>query len=436
MPLPASFPCRTGGLCVCIDTEENMIAILWDASHIWGYLLLHAVRSTGIPFRVLKGLDIAQTGLSGKMLMVPGGSARRKAEALGTAGMEEVRRFVQKGGHYAGFCGGAGLALAGSLGLCPWNRDGMADRLQHLVSGHFSCSLAEGHPLVPSDLAGKTALLPVWWPGRFNEPENADGVEVLARYRAPGPDLYVADLPYASMPSDILAEWNAMYGVTLRPSLLDGRPCVVSGNYGKGSWLLSYSHLETPTDFPGSEQAGAWLLHILRSWCDPSLTMTALPELSFDALPVLWEDEVLLSAKARLQKLIALAGELGLLFPRNRWLLGWRSGVPGAQFNSLNAALSTTLSLPPDERRLHIWKEKRNDFEKAFALFAQGARSWLLARRLADTLADSAPGMLPRELLVDQRSALFGSPMFGGGLSEQLLDMLEDLVCSSSCPAA
>ena len=33
-----------------------MIAILWDASHIWGYLLLHAVRSTGIPFRVLKGL--------------------------------------------------------------------------------------------------------------------------------------------------------------------------------------------------------------------------------------------------------------------------------------------------------------------------------------------------------------------------------------------
>ena len=53
-------------------------------------------------------------------------------------------------------------------------------------------------------------------------------MEVLARYRAPGPDLYVADMPYASMPADILAEWNAMYGVTLRPSLLDGRITVPS----------------------------------------------------------------------------------------------------------------------------------------------------------------------------------------------------------------
>ena len=58
-----------------------MINILWDASHIWGYLLLHAVKATGIPFRVLKGLDIAHSGLTGKMLLVPGGSARRKFEA-------------------------------------------------------------------------------------------------------------------------------------------------------------------------------------------------------------------------------------------------------------------------------------------------------------------------------------------------------------------
>lgn len=416
-----------------------MIAILWDASHIWGYLLLHAVRSAGIPFRVLKGLEIAQSGLSGKMLIVPGGSARRKEKALGNAGMEEVRRFVKKGGHYAGFCGGAGLALADSLGLCPWKRDGLTDRLQHLVSGHFSCSIAQNHPLIPQSIAGKTALLPVWWPGRFNEPQKPCGVEVLARYKAPGPDLYVADMPYASMPCDILEEWNTLYNVTLRPSLLDGKACVICGSYGKGSWLLSYSHLETPAEFTGSEQAGAWFLHMLRTWCESSLSVNSLPALDFDALPVIWEDEVLLSAKAKLKQLLSLGKELGLIFPRGSWLLGWRQGVPGAQFNSLHAALSTTLSLPPHDNRLRLWKERRNEFEKAFDLFAKGARSWLLARRLADTLADSAPGMLPRELLVDQRSALFGSPMFGGGLSEQLLHMLEDMVCASSgkagCPA-
>ena len=205
-----------------------MITILWDASHIWGYLLLHAVSATGVPFRVLKGLDIAQTGLSGKMLIVPGGSARRKADALGPEGAQAVRRFVEEGGKYLGFCGGAGLALADGLGLCPWNRDGMTDRLQHLVSGHLVCSVAEGCDLVPQNLAGKDALLPVWWPGRFNEPDEPRDVRVLARYRAPGPDLYVADMPFSSMPADILSEWKTMYGVTLRPSLLDGRPCAVT----------------------------------------------------------------------------------------------------------------------------------------------------------------------------------------------------------------
>lgn len=406
-----------------------MIAILWDASHIWGYLLLHAVRSTGIPFRVLKGLDIAQTGLSGKMLIVPGGSARRKADALGPAGAEAVRRFVKNGGRYLGFCGGAGLALADGLGLCPWSRDGMPDRLQHLVSGHLVCSISGESELVPPSLAGENALLPVWWPGRFSEPDEPGPVEVLARYHAPGPDLYVADMPFSSMPADILAEWDAMYGVRLRPSILDGRPCAVSGTYGTGKWLLSYSHLETPSgSFPGSEQAGIWLAHILRRWCDAALDLKELPPLNFHNLPVQWEDDALLAARASLDELLSLAEELGLLFPRNSWLLGWRSGVPGAQFNSLNAALSTTLSLTPDERRLKLWNEHKSAFESAFSLFCQGARSWLLARRLADTLADSAPGMLPRELLVDQRRALFGSPMFGGGLSEQLLDMLEELV--------
>lgn len=406
-----------------------MINILWDASHIWGYLLLHAVKATGIPFRVLKGENIAHSGLTGKMLLVPGGSARRKFEALGPQGTEAVRRFVEDGGHYMGFCGGAGLALADGLGLCPWKRDGMPDRMQHLVSGHLVCEVASGNPIVPAALAGKPALLPVWWPGRFDEPADHQGVEVLARYRAAGPDLYVADMPYSSMPSDILSEWNAMYGVTLRPSILDGKPCAVMGKLGRGSWLLSYSHLETPSDgSPGSEHASHWFLHILREWSGCDIALNALPPLTPSALPILWEDADLISAALRLEALLELAQNLGLLFPRNPWLLGWRSGVPGSQFNSLRAALCTTLEMKPDNRRLSLWNDRREEFCKAFDLFEQGARSWLLARRLSETLADANPAMLPRELLIDQRRSLFGSPMFGGGLSEELMDMLEELV--------
>ena len=406
-----------------------MIAILWDASHIWGYLLLHAVRSTGLPFRVLKGKEIAQSGISCKLIVVPGGAARRKLEALGPRGAEAIRSFVSRGGSYLGFCGGSGLALADGLGLCPWGRADMADRLQHLVSGRLSCRIGTGSDSIPQGYADADVLLPVWWPGRFDEPAEPQGVRVLARYTAPGPDLYVADMPYATLPPDILAEWNAMYGVTVRPSILDGRPCVIEGDYGNGRWLLSYSHLETPPDgTPGSDAPGLWFLHLIRQFTGAIPSSAVLPPFSPHSVPVLWEDPILQNAAARLDELVELAEELGLLFPRTPWLLGWRAGVPGSQFNSLRIALASTLGSPPSAQRMAQWHAQSGDFSSIFNIFLQGARSWLLGRRLADTLADSLPGMMPKELLVDRRTELFGSPMFGGGLCGRLLDMLEALV--------
>jgi putative intracellular protease/amidase len=43
-----------------------------------------------------------------------GGSARKQAEAIGAAGREAVRRFVEQGGGYIGICAGAYLATSGS----------------------------------------------------------------------------------------------------------------------------------------------------------------------------------------------------------------------------------------------------------------------------------------------------------------------------------
>mgnify|MGYP002535264373 CR=1 FL=1 len=59
-----------------------MLNMLWDASHLWGYVALHALRAAGVPHRVLKASEIAQEGVSGKALLVPGGGARAKAAAL------------------------------------------------------------------------------------------------------------------------------------------------------------------------------------------------------------------------------------------------------------------------------------------------------------------------------------------------------------------
>ena len=77
-----------------------MIDILWDEAHLWGYLARHAVEAAGLPHRLVKGSEIAQGGLSGKVLLVPGGSGRVKARGLGQAGLEAVRLHVERGGHY------------------------------------------------------------------------------------------------------------------------------------------------------------------------------------------------------------------------------------------------------------------------------------------------------------------------------------------------
>ena len=252
-------------------------------------------------------------------------------------------------------------------------------------------------------------------------------MEVLARYQAPGEDLCVADLPLSMLPASVLAEWAVMHGVVLRPSLLDNQPCVIAGAYERGSWLLSYSHLETPAA-GRSGDANRWFFHILKTWGIDGREDGTVPEWQPDALPVSWEDPVLLETRRGMDRLLALAEELGLLFRRESWLRGWRAGIPGAQINGLHAALVTALSLEATDRRLIWWAERASFFQERFRIFEQAAQSWLLARRLADTLDSSSPGILPKALLTDQKDMLFGSPMSGDGLCGQLQDDLEGLL--------
>ena len=47
----------------------------------------------------------------------------------------------------------------------------------------------------------------------------------------------------------------------LKPKLLDGQPAIIAGSYGKGQYILSYSHLETAD----SKDANQILAHMLKS---------------------------------------------------------------------------------------------------------------------------------------------------------------------------
>jgi len=415
----------------------SSLSILWDESHIWGLLAWRAVASLGFPFRLVRAQEIAQAGLSSKRtaaLIVPGGVARRKAERLGAEGLAAIREYVAAGGAYLGFCGGSGLGLSGDAGLelCPWRRAAMKDRLLHLVSGHIyvstpaaSDALNFPHPLIPVELPAKP-LIPVWWPARF-EPAGGCDVEVLASYETPGPDFWVADLPRERIPKGTFAAWEALYDIRLRPSSMAGQPCVISGAYGKGRYLLSYSHLETPE----SPDANRWLAHLLQTLTAESglaATSVVVPSWRLAELSVRWDDPILLRACQILDEIIGLGRDHFLLFERNSWLMGWRAGIPGASLNNLYSLLRQALHCEPNETAKAYLRVVGRAFSENMDRFREEASSYLLAERLAMTLAHAFPEAVSQAGLKRQRTALFGQAMEQDGLYAELLRVLDELV--------
>jgi hypothetical protein len=174
----------------------------------------------GLPFSRVRGRDATGVLLGEappRLLVVPGGFARKKLEALGPAGIEAVRRFVASGGAYLGICGGAGLALSDpdGLSLCPWRRAGFTNRIKHFISGHVLVA-----PRRPSD------LIPDWLPERprFRYGGRPGSRRLWTRFRPggggdiwpptmPGAGLHAGDLDVAGLPSSTLDGWRERFGL-------------------------------------------------------------------------------------------------------------------------------------------------------------------------------------------------------------------------------
>jgi hypothetical protein len=415
-----------------------LLHILWDDSHIWGILATRALRAMSIPFRLTRGKEVA-TGLFRRerpsLLLMPGGNARHKAESLGPFGIREIREYVASGGYYLGFCGGAGLALttgepSAGLGLCPWKRGHFDERLQHFMSGHLRVTLpgrnTSGAHLVPTGFADSPGL-PVWWPGRF-DPEADKRVTILAAYEQPGSDFWLADLAIADLPPDTFAIWNDMYGVSITPTFLAGQPCVVYGHFEAGEYVLSYSHLETPD----SPEANRWLAHLLRQLADFEPACEHIPPWSVHACQeraaVLWEDPLLAKIDDDFESIRLTGLTHGLLFERTAWLMGWRSGIPGASLNNLWAALQAIREAKPCDAAQVFLAQHGERLCSAISLFRKDCTQYFLAERLAQTVSRFMPEAVSPELLNDQRMALFGPPIHTGGLYKAIMDPLDELV--------
>ncbi|MBO4300322.1 MAG: hypothetical protein J5861_01835 [Desulfovibrio sp.] len=427
-------------------SDGQSVCILWDASHIWGLMAWRAVRALGLHCRLVKGQDIAEGGILGKstksarneaaLLLVPGGNARHKAQALGADGREAVRRWLAAGNFYLGFCGGAGLALThpnaeDGLNICPWSRAPYPQRLYHLISGHVRARVTEGLTFSPEPLSCQSSdglyALPVWWPGQF-APQEVTDVQILAVGQCPDRDFWLADLPLSKLPGNAIAHWQSLYGINVSADFLEGRPLVISGSYGLGRYVLSYSHLETPN----SPDANAWLARLLsRMAClDPGERVVPLWQLRHpnNAWPRCRERLPLQDALRHMRDLLDLAVEHHLFFARTHWLWGWRTSMPGAGCNNLHAALCTALELEPTPAALTWWRSVCGRFAALEHIFAAGAEDHVLACRLAESLSPTLPGAVDRRWLEHQRASLFGHPMYGGGILEELLGMIEEVI--------
>lgn len=447
--------------------SSKSLYILWDESHIWGLLAWRAALGYGLEFRVISAQDVAGGLLQASppaALLVPGGNARLKAEALGTDGLSAIRSYVKNGGNYLGFCGGCGLGLSvpepeqgkptrqskangqakaaskktpvmrtPSLGLSPWTRGQFDDRIQHFMSGHLHATLEHAeHEFSPLTRdcgsackispAPEPPLLPVWWPARFL-PGSEDEVNILARYAEPGADFWLTDLPIASLPQGAFSDWQALYGINLSPAFLEGQPCVIYGQYGQGAYILSYSHLETPA----SPFANCWLAHILTKFGCGSIQTKVLPAWKLEEQPILWDDKEILCCLELVQSIMQTGTEHALLFKRNDWLYGWRTGMPGSSLNNLHAALHTLVSLPPAKQTKKLWDSTKAEIIPQMNLFTEGVTNYLLAERLAMTLAKHMPEAVSPKLLQAQRHSLFGPPMHASGLYSKLMPLFDQL---------
>ena len=397
--------------------NEPPVFILWDASGIWGLMALRALRFLDINCVLVRGKDIAQGALAGKrhekaLLIVPGGSARQKLASLKGEGQKELLNWLRGGGEYIGFCGGAGLALADGLGICPLEREPYAHRLFHLLSGH----------VIAESAMGKISL-PVWWPGRFSWKGAAD-IDIQAIYKTHDKDLFIADLPFDLMPPKIIKRLEQQTGQPTKPIFPANQPLALSGRFGKGQYFLSYAHLETPE----SGDANAWLEKILHQY-NPRPLHILPPWNTRDKQE--FSNEISTSFHASMQKsaralreMYALGEKTGLFFPRASWLFGWRPGFPGMGLNNLLACLDTLANLPACTPAPRSWPKIRIFFESLMNNFIEEGTNCLWNLKLQIAL-NHLHHNLKHPVSADRTETIFGSPLHGKGMITKIASLCD-----------
>lgn len=419
------------------------IAVLWDESYLWGLITYWSCKSACIPFEIILSSEIP-TGILDHydLVIVPGGWAAQKGKALGEDGRKELKHFVESGGSFLGFCGGAGLGLDVNhgLSLLPVTRKDARNRLVNFSGGVLLTRAAPDHPLWHN--INSPADFYVWWPSQF-ELSDASGVTPVASYEDSFTDFRVSDLSVDDIKLWGIEweEWESVYGINLDPEILWGEPAIVEGRCGRGRVVLSYVHLDTP-DHRNSQAALKNLcLYLCNSPADP-------PELFDEAVsPPRPPDSArtdigVIKAALRIKHRTSEFYNFGYrnLFWswRTPWLLQWKRGLRGLEYTTL-LVMSGELTrriLEKPEQHLNVctgdWKNKFFKFEAMLESFTNEAAVLLGKERF---VSEKSPGPLcklssPSEEVRLLRDKLFGDKMSFGGHYRELISVLDELLVS------
>jgi hypothetical protein len=447
----------------------NKVAFLWDESFLWGLMAYKALKANGLPFKLIRSEDIKKGLLKNyKMLFVPGGWASNKMKTLGEKGIGEIKNFVNSGGNYLGFCGGAGLATLNGIGLLDIKRMPSKQRvpsfsgrihlnaIEHAIWNGISRETeiqrygnTENSPLhrfsdSPIHPFTHSRIFHAWWPSQFLIVER--GVKILATYADAMPDAFSSDVSIGDVEAN--SGWEQLekkYGINLNPKRLLDEPAVVEGRYGKGKVILSLVHFDTPGDENGAEvlrnlwkylNAG-YKMHDTRYTIQDTGTNPPIPPLLKGGEGWITKNHascimhrashtILAELDSGVDDLISFGIRNFLWFWRNPMLLQWRRGVRGLEYCTLHVMIKELSAI---SHQFSVTdKEKLQRIKKLLMPFSEKAKKLLIMERLAMQNSRITYDRCDDPEIRKLRKKLFGNSKSHGGLFKDLLKRIDDLL--------
>ncbi len=424
-------------------------AFFWDESFLWGLMSYKALRGNRLSFDLVRSGDIRDGRLKDyEMLFVPGGWASNKIKSLGEEGVAGIREFVEEGGSYLGFCGGAGLATLDGIGLLRIKRKPTKERVPSFsgrirldIDGHAiwtgltDGSKSEVHGSAEKNRARSgSGTLPrpspvfhAWWPSQFVI--DGAGIDVLASYGDALPDSFSSDLNVGDASAN--GGWTELeksYGINLDPGRLLNDPAVVEGRCGKGSVVLSLLHFDTPGD-----RDGQTVLRNLWEYLGGGFACREIPghEMKESAGP---EGEGLIEAVSLLEdrvgELISLGTRNFLWFWRNRMLLQWRRGVRGLEYCTLYCLVKEIVGMVRAGAAAGDLAERIDRIGALLNPFVDDAMRLLVMERLAMQNDRITYERCDDPEIRKIRTRLFSNSKSHGGLFKDLIDEIDGVLFS------